>query len=230
METVFVVEDDENIRELVAYALGTAGFHVIGFENSRDFFAQIMSNNIPDIILLDIMLPDEDGISILKKLRNMKNTEKTPTIMLTAKSSEYDKIIGLDLGADDYITKPFSVLELISRIKAVLRRVPNTDNLELQKPDVISFGDITLDLNRRLVKVLDKNIVLTYKEFELLNFLLRNKGIVLSRDKIMEKVWGFDFEGESRTVDMHIKTLRKKLEPKGNIIETVRGVGYKIGE
>lgn len=229
MTKIFVVEDDENIRELVLYALNSNEFEAVGFECGRDFFNQLKSD-LPDLILLDIMLPDEDGVSILKKLKNNKQTYKLPVMMLTAKSSEYDKVKGLDLGADDYLTKPFSVLELLSRIKAVLRRTANSDQTPGITETVITFESIELDIQRHTVKADNENISLTYKEFELLLLLLQNKGIVLSRDKIMERIWSFDFEGESRTVDMHIKTLRQKLEDSGKLIETVRGVGYKIGD
>ncbi len=224
MFKIFIVEDDENIRELVLYALNSDEFEAVGFESSRDFWAELKKRT-PDLILLDIMLPDEDGISILKKLRLQQDTQKLPVIMVTAKSSEYAKVKGLDSGADDYITKPFSILELVSRIKAVLRRSENESN-----KGILSFKTLKMDVKKHSVETDDRNVVLTYKEFELLHFLLLNKGIVLSRDRIMEEVWGFDFEGESRTVDMHIKTLRQKLGESGNLIKTIRGVGYKIGE
>lgn len=229
MSKIFLVEDDENIRELVLYALNSNGFEAAGFERSIDFFSGL-KNNVPELIILDIMLPDENGIDILKKLRLNKQTAEIPIIMLTAKSSEYDKVKGLDLGADDYITKPFSVLELLSRIKAVLRRTSDLDKTDHMTENPICFGNIQLDTQKHTVKVNEATIILTYKEFELLQLLLQNKDIVLSRDKIMERIWGFDFEGESRTVDMHIKTLRQKLGDGGNLIKTVRGVGYKIGE
>lgn len=224
MCTIFTVEDDVNIRELVVYALTSANFDAVGFETADGLFAELLVRT-PDLLLLDIMLPDVDGISILKQLRENKKTADTPVIMLTAKSSEFDKIKGLDLGADDYITKPFSVLELISRIKAVLRRA---DNKKEPVRDTLSVGDIVLNIEKHTVTVGSQGVTLTLKEFELLHHLVLNEGIVLSREKLMDKVWGFDFEGESRTVDMHIKTLRQKLLDCGSLIKTVRGIGYKI--
>lgn len=224
MSKIFIVEDDENIRELVIYALNSNRFEAFGFESSIEFWKEL-KNNTPDLILLDIMLQEENGISILTRIRQQKMTMKLPVIMLTAKGNEYDKIKGFDLGADDYITKPFSVLELISRIKAVLRRSENDEC-----NNILSYGTLEMDIKKRIVKANGENSALTYKEFELLQYLLLNKGIVLSRNKLMEEIWGFEYEGESRTVDMHIKTLRQKLGDSGNLIETVRGVGYKIGE
>lgn len=182
----------------------------------------------PALILLDIMLPDEDGISILKRLKSDAATAEIPVIMLSAKSSEIDKVTGLENGADDYITKPFGIMELLSRVKAVLRRS------HVQKPEqqqVLSAHDLTIDLNQRTVVYLETEIVLTYKEFELLSYLVRNRGSAISRDRLLEQVWGFSYEGETRTVDAHVKTLRQKLEAAGctNLIHTVRGYGYKIG-
>ena len=232
MPKIYIVEDDDNIRELVLYALkGMDGpeskgteFTVQGFSCPKDFW-QAIKSDLPDLVLLDIMLPDEDGISILKKLKSESKTKNFPIIMLTAKGSEYERVTGLDLGADDYITKPFSVLELISRIKAVLRRTgKNSKNTSL------ICGKVELNAEKHTVKVGGENILLTYKEFELLQFLMENTGVVLSRDKIMSTVWGIDFEGETRTVDMHIKTLRQKLGANGEIIKTVRSVGYKVGD
>jgi len=226
MSKIFIVEDDENIRELVIYALNSNGFEVVGFEQGGEFFSRLKTD-LPDLILLDIMLPDQDGINILKKIKNNESTKTVPVIMLTAKGSEYDKVKGLDLGADDYITKPFSILELISRIKAVLRRGAAKTK---EKNDALTLANITLDVNKRKTEVNGEPVALTYKEFELLQYLLQNRGFVLSREKIIEQIWGFEFEGESRTVDMHIKTLRQKLGESGALIETVRGIGYKIGE
>ena len=223
MDRVFCVEDDENIRELVAFALKSTGFESNTFESGEELFVELQ-HTTPDIILLDIMLPGEDGITILKRLKGSSKTEAVPVIMLTAKSTEYDKVKGLDLGADDYITKPFGVMELISRIKAVLRR-----GTPKKTDEIIALKDLSLNEKSRVVTFKEQEITLTFKEFELLLYLLRNKGTVLSRDMIMEKVWGFDFEGESRTVDMHIKTLRQKLGEGSALIETVRGVGYRIG-
>lgn len=221
--TIFLVEDDESIRELVLYALGSAGFDAQGFESGKDFFA-VLERQTPDLVLLDIMLPGEDGLALLSRLKSTAATEHLPVIMLTAKTSEYDKVKGLDLGADDYISKPFGVMELISRVRAVLRRVSpggQTDEITL------AAGGVRLDEQRRTVTADGNDVSLTFKEFELLSYLLKNLGIVLSREKIMERVWGFDYEGESRTVDMHIKSLRQKLGGCAGMIQTVRGVGYK---
>ena len=225
MNKIFVVEDDKNIRELILYALSSNKFEAVGFESGDELFSALRTDSGPSLIILDVMLPGIDGINILKILKNKDSTNKISVIMLSAKSDEYDKIKGLDLGADDYITKPFSVLELISRINAVLRR----STKESVNSNIIKLKNVEIDVKKHTVKVDNVNISLTYKEFELLQYLLVNKGIVLSRDKIMERVWGIDFEGESRTVDMHIKTLRQKLK-NASLIETVRGIGYKIGE
>ena len=224
MQKVFCVEDDESIRELIIYALKSGGFDAIGFESSSEFF-NVIRESVPDIILLDIMLPFDDGFSILKRLKQNINTKDIPVIMLTAKNNEFDKVKGLDLGADDYITKPFGVMELLSRIRAVLRRTKNETSSSF-----ISCGNIKIDNEKRLVFVGEKICNLTLKEYELLNFFIKNNGIVLSRDKILQKVWDFNFEGESRTVDMHVKTLRQKLSEAGSedVIKTVRSVGYKF--
>lgn len=221
---IYIVEDDENIRELESYALKSSGFLVKSFESSVEFYAAC-KEELPSLVLLDIMLPNEDGLSILKNLREQEKTKDIPIIMVTAKTTELDKVKGLDAGADDYISKPFGVMELISRVKALLRRAKQEDN-----NNVLSYKGIILDDERHLVTVNGEECQLTYKEFELLKYLLHNQGIVLSRDKIMERVWGFEFEGESRTVDMHIKTLRQKLGKGGREIKTVRNVGYKIGD
>lgn len=220
MSKIFYVEDDTNIRELVEYTLKSSGFSVYGFELAKDFFDRLKTDK-PDLILLDVMLPDKDGISVLRELRTSFEWKNIPIILLTAKSGQLDKIKGLDEGADDYITKPFDILELISRIKAVLRRT---------KPEEqsICHRDITLNKRRHTVSVQGVDITLTYKEFELLYHLLLNRGIVLGRDKLMNLVWGTDFEGETRTVDVHIRTLRQKLGACGEYIKTVRNVGYKI--
>lgn len=224
MARIYCVEDDENIRELIVYALKNNNYNAIGLESSQDLYSQI-EVKLPDLLLLDIMLPEEDGLSILRKLRNQPSTKHIPIIMITAKTSEYDKVIGLDMGADDYITKPFGVMELISRVKALLRRSEfNNDT------NIFSIDNLRLDYEKRLVLVDNNPIQLTYKEFELLYYLLKNMGIVLSRDNILNEIWGFDFEGETRTVDVHIGTLRQKLGESGKIIKTVRNVGYKIGE
>ena len=224
MPKVYIVEDDDNIRELVLYAL-QPDFTVQGFECSEDF-DKAMGAELPDLVLLDIMLPDEDGIAILKRLRNNNKTKQLPVIMLTAKSGEYDRVKGLDLGADDYITKPFSVLELVSRIRAVLRRAGQKDD----ESTLFVWGNVELDIQKHTVKVEGEVIALTYKEFELLQLLMENRELVLSRDKIMSAVWGTNAEYETRTVDMHIKTLRQKLGSGSEIVKTVRGVGYKVGK
>lgn len=225
MEKIFIVEDDENIRELVIYALKSSGFEALGFENGNDFFQYLKNNNLPTLVLLDIMLPGEDGLSILKKIRQSNNT--VPVIMLTAKGSEFDKVTGLDAGADDYITKPFGILELISRINAVLRR---TGDSSVKDKNKLSYKNISLDNEKHIVTVNNEKVPLTLKEYDLLQYLLINTDIVISRDRILDEVWGYNFEGESRTVDMHIKTLRQKLKDAGENIKTIRGVGYKIGE
>jgi len=224
LSRIHIVEDDESIREIVIYALNSAGFEAFGFETGEEFLTALESG-LPSLVLLDIMLPEIDGLTILKRLRSMPKAKKLPVIMLTAKNSEYDKVKGLDLGADDYISKPFGVMELIARINAVLRRSgfeTTTKTLEL--------SGLSLDIASREVRVDGIPAKLTYKEYELLHFLLINIGIALSREKLLESVWGYEFEGESRTVDMHIKTLRQKLGTAGKLIKTVRNVGYKIGE
>jgi two-component system alkaline phosphatase synthesis response regulator PhoP len=218
---IFIVEDDENIREMVSYAVKTAGFEAVGFSSGKELF-RALSDSIPELILLDIMLPGDDGVTILKKIRADKNTAKLPVIMLTAKGSELDKVTGFDSGADDYITKPFSVMEMLSRIKAVLRRTKTEES-----PENIVLDELIISPEKRIVTSDNAEIPLTFKEFELLLFLARNKGIVLSRDKILTEIWGYDYDGENRTVDMHIKTLRKKLGESGNHIITIRNVGYK---
>ena len=222
MATIYIVEDDVNIREIERYALKNSGYHVEEFECGADLFKRLESK-VPALILLDIMLPNEDGLDILTKIRADKNTAKVPIIMVTAKTSELDKVKGLDLGADDYISKPFGVMELISRVKALLRRTTNA-----QEESQIAYGNILVDNDKHAVYVDGNLCELTYKEFELFKYLVINKGIVLSRDKIMNQVWGFDYEGESRTVDMHIKTLRQKLGEAGSHIKTVRNVGYMV--
>ena len=226
MPKIFLVEDDENIRETVLYALQTSGYDAIGFESGEDFFAALdHAPEPPDLLTLDLMLPGDDGLTILRKLRQNPRYSWLPVIMLTAKASELDKIKGFDFGADDYLTKPFSVMELISRIKAVLRR---------SRPAVadkqLSFQNIQMDYLRRSLTVGGEAVSLTFKEYELLHYFMLNKGRALSRDKIMEAVWGYDFEGESRTVDAHVRTLRLKLGEAGEYIKTLRNVGYKLGE
>lgn len=223
MAKIYIVEDDINIREIERYALKNSGYDVEEFESGAELFARI-GKKLPSLILLDIMLPDEDGLDILRKLRSGKKTANIPVIMVTAKASELDKVKGLDQGADDYITKPFGVMELISRVKALLRRTKT----EEQEDSQIQHGDILIDNDKHAVFLGDTPCELTFKEFELLKYLMLNKGIVLSRDKLMDQVWGFEYEGESRTVDMHIKTLRQKLGASGSCIKTVRNVGYMV--
>ncbi len=229
MHEILIVEDDTDIRELVIYALKAAGFSCAGFEDGAEFFSALSrAQRAPSLILLDIMLPGDDGLSILKRLRANPDHTKIPVVMLTAKGSEADKVRGLDLGADDYVTKPFGVTELVARIRAILRRVA-TDG-EGKGPARIVHGNIALDRERRTVTVDGHEVPLTFREFELLDYLLVNTGIVLSRDRLMDAVWGYDYAGESRTVDMHVRTLRRKLGPAGERIKTVRNVGYKIGD
>lgn len=220
---IFCVEDDSNIRELVVYTLESTGFQARGFEDGSSFL-EALALETPELVLLDIMLPGEDGLEILKKLKNSSKTKDIPVIMVTAKGSEYDKVVGLDSGADDYVTKPFGMMELISRIKAVLRR-----SGKQQDKTKLSVGGICLDTKKHEVKVDGENAVLTLKEFELLEKLMRNQGIVLTRDQLLTEIWGYDFDGETRTVDVHIRTLRQKLGEQGSLVKTVRGVGYRIG-
>lgn len=221
---IYYVEDDTSIRELVLYALKTAEFQVMGFENAASFYKR-MKEQQPDLILLDIMLPDEDGVSILKKLKSRPDTENIPVIMMTAKSSEYDKVLGLDSGADDYITKPFGVMELISRVKAVIRR---SDRSKGSAGEVLKIGELVLDEQKHEVYARGQEVSLTFKEFELLSYLMKNRGLVLSRDKILNTIWNYEYEGESRTVDVHIGSMRQKLGTCGDFIKTIRGIGYKI--
>ena len=220
---IYCVEDDTNIRELVLYALKTTGFEAVGFSNAADFY-QGLSSQIPALALLDIMLPDEDGITILKKLKNHRDWRDVSVIMLTAKAAEYDKVLGLDSGADDYMTKPFGVMELISRVKAVLRRTA-----ERKKGQILVIDELRLDEEKHEVFAGKSPVFLTCKEFELLAYLMKNKEFVLSRDKILDAIWNYEYEGESRTVDVHIASLRHKLGDYGKVIQTIRGVGYKIG-
>ena len=222
MPLVYIVEDDANIREIESFALKNSGFAVEAFACAKDFYNGLLKRP-PDLVLLDIMLPDEDGLIVLGKLRSGAGTRKLPVILVTAKTTEVDKVKGLDGGADDYMTKPFGVLELISRVKALLRLSTQDSAAE-----ELSVGEITLDMARRAAYVAGKPCGLTYKEFELLHLLLVNAGIVLKRDLLMERIWGIDFEGESRTLDMHIGTLRRKLGESGVHIKTVRNVGYMM--
>lgn len=220
MALIYIVEDDQNIREIESFALKNSGYRVMDFECAKDFYKKI-SEKVPQLILLDIMLPDEDGLDVVRKLRGMPETRKVPIILVTAKTTEIDKVKGLDIGADDYITKPFGVMELISRVKAVLRRSKGMD-----EDKVLALADLYIDNEKHMVYIKEEPCELTYKEYELLKLLLLNTGIVMSRDIIMERIWGTDFEGESRTLDMHIKTLRQKLKDADVTIKTVRNVGY----
>jgi two-component system alkaline phosphatase synthesis response regulator PhoP len=222
---IYIVEDDAEIRELEAYALNSSGFEVKSFDCAKSMNDEVKVN-IPDLFILDIMLPGEDGLSILKRLRAQESTKNVPVIMLTAKSSELDKVKGLDLGADDYIAKPFGILEFVSRVKALLRRAGVT-NSATEEQKTITYGQISLDESMRTVTAAGNKVELTYKEYELLKLLLSHPGLVYSRQQILEKIWGIDFNMGTRTVDMHIKTLRQKLGEPGAIIQTIRNVGYK---
>lgn len=219
---IYLVEDDESIRELVVYTLNSQGFPAQGFERPSLFW-KALEKELPSLVLLDIMLPEEDGIHILKKLRIRPDTRKLPIVMLTAKGSEYDTVVGLDSGADDYIPKPFRMMELISRVRAILRRTQDSETEEYQ------LGCLYVCPPKHEVTVNNKPVSLTLKEYEVLCLLLKNSQTVLSRNQLLNQVWGYEFDGESRTVDVHIRTLRQKLGPAGDLIETVRGVGYKIG-
>ncbi len=220
---IYLVEDDESIRELVVYTLKSQGMEAKGFERPSQFWKGL-DKEIPSLILLDVMLPEDDGISILKKLRTRPDTRKLPIIMLTAKGSEYDVVMGLDSGADDYIPKPFRMMELISRIKAVLRRAEDKGAEEYR------LENLYVSPMKHVVMVDQEPVSLTLKEYEMLCLLLKNSGMVLSRTQLLNQIWGYEFDGESRTVDVHIRTLRQKLGSAGDLIETVRGVGYKIGK
>ena len=217
---IYLLEDDDSIRDLVLYTLQSQGMEAKGFPRPSAFW-EAMAERIPSLVLLDIMLPEEDGISVLKTLRSSARTCRLPVIMLTAKSTEYDKVLGLDAGADDYLAKPFGMMELLSRIRALLRRTQ-------QETDTYRCGVLTVDQTRHTVTVNGQEVILTQKEFEVLCLLLKNRGQVLSRERLIEDVWGYAFTGESRTVDVHVRTLRQKLGEAGAYIETVRGYGYKI--
>lgn len=223
---IYMLEDDTSIQNFVLYTLKNTGFEAEGFERPSDFWKR-MEEQIPDLLLLDIMLPEEDGMEILKKIRENRKTKNLPVIMLTAKGTEYDKVLGLDSGADDYVAKPFSMMELMSRIKALIRR----SEVKEEKNDTYQVGSLYVSISKHIVKVNEEEITsLTYKEFELLSLLLQHQETVLSRDQILQSIWGYDFDGESRTVDVHVRTLRQKLGDAGKLIETVRGFGYKIGK
>ena len=221
---IYFVEDDNSIRKLVLYSLTSAGLEAQGFSHPREFW-QAMEALIPKVILLDIMLPEEDGISILRKLRTDSRTENIQVILLTAKSSEYDKVIGLDTGADDYVTKPFGMMELVARVRSALRRAGTADS----SSPLYSHGCLSVDCARHLVQVNGEEVTLTLKEFQLLALLLEHNNTVLTRDNLLNTIWGYDFDGTSRTVDVHVRTLRQKLGPAGVYIQTIRGIGYKIG-
>ena len=223
---IFCVEDDSNIRELVVYTLETTGFKARGFEDGREFL-EALALETPELVLMDIMLPGDDGLELLKKLKASPKTRDIPVIMVTAKGAEYDKVKGLDLGAEDYETKPFGMMELVSRIKAVLRRTRK----DAQEPqDIIAVGEIEINTKKHEVTAAGEVVNLTLKEYELLKRLMKNPNIVMTRDCLLEDIWGYDFDGETRTVDVHVRTLRQKLGPCGEKIETVRGVGYRMSE
>ena len=222
---IYLVEDDDSIRELVLYTLHTTGFEAEGFRNAADFW-QALEKELPQLVLLDIMLPDEDGLHILKRLRAGAETADLPVMMLTAKSSEYDRVVGLDSGADDYMPKPFGMMELVSRVRALLRRAAKP----AAEDKLFTAGSLAVDVKRRAVTVDGEPVILTYKEFELLCYLLENRGVVLSRDQILTKIWDYNYSGETRTVDVHIRTLRQKLGDAGALIETGRGVGYRLAQ
>lgn len=222
---IYLVEDDNSIRELVAYTFNTAGLEAEGFDRPSLFW-EALEKRKPDLVLLDIMLPEEDGIQILQKLRQREDTKKLPVIMLTAKGSEYDKVMGLESGADDYVSKPFGMMELLARVKALLRR---TEDLRPAQESRYVIGDLTVNRKRHEVFVKGEAVTLTKKEFDMLCYLLENKGMVLTRDQLLNQIWGYDFDGENRTVDVHIRTLRQKLGDCGTYIETIRGIGYKMG-
>ena len=220
---IYLLEDDTNIRNFVVYALNSSGLETEGFELPSKFWAAVEKKK-PSMAILDIMLPEEDGLSVLRKLRGNSETKDLPIIMLTAKSTEYDKVIGLDGGADDYVTKPFGTMELVARVKALLRRAePVSDGKEY------SIGPLLLNPDKHIIRVDGQDVALTLKEFQLLCYLIRNKGNVMTRDRILQEIWGYEFDGENRTVDVHIRTLRSKLGKAGDLIETVRGIGYRIG-
>ena len=223
MDLIYLLEDDDSIRKLVIYALNSQGYEAKGFERPADFW-KAMGQAQPDLVLLDIMLPEEDGLTILQKLRAAAGTKKLPVIMLTAKNTEYDRVVGLDSGADDFISKPFGMMELVARVRAVLRRTESREeNSDYQ------IGELFVSPKRHVVKVDGEEVSLTNKEFELLCLLLEHQGMAMTRDAIMDGVWGQEFSRENRTLDVHVRTLRTKLGPAGHYIETVRGVGYKMG-
>ena len=220
---IYLLEDDDSIRDLVIYTLNSQGMEARGFERPSAFW-EAVREELPSLALLDIMLPGEDGLEILSRLKASEVTKEIPVIMVTAKGAEYDKVMGLDCGADDYITKPFGMMEFIARVRAVLRRAGK----EEKENDVLETGDLQIQVKQHQVLAKGEKVTLTLKEFELLKFLMENKGIVLTRDRLLGHVWGYDFDGETRTVDVHIRTLRQKLGEASRCIETIRGVGYKL--
>ena len=219
---IYCVEDDPDIRELVVYTLQSTGYGAVGFGDGAALFAAL-ADALPELIILDIMLPGEDGMSILKRLKASSQTREIPVIMATARSSEFDKVYGLDSGADDYVAKPFGMMELLARVKAVLRRTQPQKAVQ-----TLSQGAILLDADKHVVRVQGTEVYLTYKEFELLRILMAHPGQVFSRDRLLAEIWGYDFDGETRTVDVHIRSLRHKLGAAGEEIETVRGIGYRM--
>lgn len=236
---IYLLEDDDNIRNFVTYALNNSGLEAVGFELPSEFYKAV-AKRVPNMAILDIMLPEEDGLSVLKKLRSAPESARLPIMMLTARSTEYDKVMGLDSGADDYMCKPFGTMELISRVKALLRRTEaegeqgstaaQSAGRSRRSGREYSVGGLYLDTDKHIVRVNGTGVNLTLKEFQLLSFLLENEGRVMTRDAILQEIWGYEFDGENRTVDVHIRTLRSKLADAGELIETVRGIGYRIGE
>lgn len=220
---IYYAEDDESIRELVLYSLRGAGYEALGFADGGALLSAV-AERVPQLVLLDIMLPETDGMEVLRRLRKLPATRRVPVIMITARGSEYDRVKGLDEGADDYIVKPFGIMELISRVKALLRR---TDE---RSGDVISVGPVEINVRKHSVTSCSEIVTLTLKEYELLYLLMKNPDTVYTRDMLLSSVWGYDFDGETRTVDVHIRTLRSKLKEGGRIIETVRGVGYRASD
>ena len=223
---VYIVEDDDSIRELITYTLNSQGMSARSFARPSEFY-EGLKQEMPSLVLLDIMLPEEDGLTILKKLKENRETRHLPVIMLTARGTEYDTVLGLDSGADDYVTKPFRMMELLSRIRALLRRVG--EHTQEEPKEEYTIGNLYVCPSRHIVTVNGESISLTLKEFELLCLLLEHREMVFSRAQLLDKIWGYSFDGESRTVDVHIRTLRQKLGDAGSLIETVRGVGFKIG-
>lgn len=221
---IYLVEDDDSIRELVIYTLNSSGLEAQGFARPGEFW-QAVQIRLPQLCMLDIMLPEEDGLQILRKLRTDPNTREIPVMMLTAKGTEYDKVVGLDAGADDYVPKPFGMMELLARVRALLRR-----SAPREGTDEYRIGPLYLSASRHVVQVDGQDVALTLKEYELLRTLVENRGVVLTRDRLLNQIWGYSFDGESRTVDVHIRTLRQKIGGASELIETIRGVGYKIGE